>query len=221
MAGGGTPHLRHLRHPTRNGETVTELHFEIAADDVAAVVDREYHLTIFDLPGPKDGDPNETYAAVRPAGATWVAMMRSVYVAKRSQEDMLAAGLKFLDQCLIRTDLRKAILQAIDKDPDKYAAYRPNDDDQLNDPDLSDFGLTVVESNQRLTDRLFDGDDRFGASTLVDVMERLTKQWSGNPTGSPAASSSGPRSTGARSTASRSPKASTSSGPSSNRRRGS
>ena len=200
---------------------MSELHFEIATEDVAAVVDREYYLTVFELPGATDADPHETYAAVRPAGAAWVAMLRSVYVAKRSQEDMLIAGLKFLDQCLIKTDLRKAILQAIDKDPETWAKYRPNDDDVLQDPDLSDFGVSVVDSNQRLSNRLFDGDDQFGTATLTGIMESLTKQWSGNPTGSPAVSSSGPKPTGGRSTASRSPKASTSRGSSTSRRRAS
>ncbi len=200
---------------------MTEIHFQIAAADDAAVNEREYFLTVFKLPGPAADDPEETYAAVRPAGDSWLALSRTVYVAKRSQEDMLIAGMKFLDQCLIESDLRKAILQAIETDPDKWKAYRPNDDDKLNDPDLSDFGATVVQSNQRLNDRLFDGDDRFGSSTLVDVMHKLVEQWSANPTGSPADSSSSPRSNGGRSTGSRSPKASTSSRRSGNPRRGS
>lgn len=200
---------------------MSELHFEIATADVAAVKEREYFLTVFKLPGPAEGDPEETYAAVRPAGDSWLALSRSVFVAKKSQENMLVAGMKFLDQCLIDTDLRKAIVQAIDKDPDKWKEYRPNDDDELGDPDLSDFGVKVVNSNQRLTDRLFDGDDLFGSATLVDVMQKLTQQWSANPTGSPAVSSSSPRRTGERSTASPRSKASTSSTRSGNRRRAS
>ena len=190
---------------------MSELHFQIAAADDAAVNDRDYYLTVFKLPGPAAGDPEETYAAVRPAADSWLALSRTVYVAKRSQEDMLVAGMKFLDQCLIEKDLRAGILQWIDRDPEQSRAYRPSDDDEMNDPDLSDFGVEVTRSNQRLTDRLFDGDDRFGSSTLFDVMQKLTQQWSGNPTGSPADSSSSPRSNGARSTASRSSKASTSS----------
>lgn len=200
---------------------MSELHFDIAVADVAAVKEREYFLTLFKLPGPAEGDPEETYAAVRPAGDSWLALSRSVYVAKKSQENMLVSGMKFLDQCLIDIDLRKAILQAIDKDPEAWAAYRPNDDDELGDPDLSDFGLTVVNSNQRLTDRLFDSDDRFGSATLVDVMQKLVEQWSANPTGLQDASSSSPRRTGGRSTASRSSKATTSSPRSGTRRRAS
>jgi hypothetical protein len=200
---------------------VSELHFEIAAADEKAVTDREYFLTVFDLPGPAEGDPKEKYAAVRPAPDAWLALSRTVYVAKRSQEDMLVSGLKFLDQAFIEKDIRKALLQAIDRDPDKYKAFRPTDGDMLNDPDLSDLGVEVSRSNQRLTDRLFDGDDRFGSSTLVGVMESLTEQWSGNPTGSPQDSSSSPRRAGARSTGSASPKASTSSRSSAARRRAS
>lgn len=200
---------------------MSDLHFQIAATDDAAVNEREYFLTVFKLPGPAEGDPEETYAAVRPAGDSWLALSRTVYVAKKSQEDMLVAGMKFLDQCLIKTDLRKAILQAIEKDPEKWKAYRPNDDDVLNDEDLSDFGVLVTDSNQRLNDRLFDGDDRFGSATLVDIMQRLTEQWSANPTGSAPDSSSSRRSTGGRSTASRSPKAATSSKRSATPRRGS
>lgn len=191
---------------------MTELHFQIAAADDAAVNEREYFLTLFTLPGPADGDPDETYAAVRPAGDAWLALSRTIYVAKRSQEDTLVAAMKFLDQCLIEKDLRAGLLQAIDRDKDgKFDAYRPQDDDELGDPDLSDAGVQVTKSNQRLTDRLFDGDDRFGSATLVDVMKQLTEQWSANPTGSPAVSSNSRRRSGARSTASRSPKASTSS----------
>jgi hypothetical protein len=197
---------------------MTEIHFEIAAADDAAINDREYFLTTFTLPGPTKDDPDETYAAVRPAPDSWLALSRTVYVAKRSQEDMLISGMKFLDQCLIDTDLRKALLQAIETDPEKWAAYRPQDDDQLEDPDFSDFGARVVAGNQRLNDRLFDGDDRFGSSTLVDVMMKLVQQWSANPTGSPAVSSSSRRPNGARSTGSRSPKVSTSSGRSGGRR---
>jgi hypothetical protein len=200
---------------------MTDLHFEIAAADDAALNDREYFLTLFTLPGPTADDPDETYAAVRPGPDAWLALSRSVYVAKRSQEDMLSSGMKFLDQCLIQSDLRKALLQAIETDPEKWAKYRPQDDDEMGDPDFSDFAATVVQGNQRLTDRLFDGDDRFGSSTLVDVMQRLVQQWSANPTGSPVASSSSRRTTGGRSTASGSPKASTSSGRSGNRRRAS
>jgi hypothetical protein len=200
---------------------VTEIHFQIAAADDAAVNDRDYFLTVFKLPGPGPDDPEQTYAAVRPAGDSWLALSRTVYVAKKSPEDMLVAGMKFLDQCLIEPDLRKALLQAIEKYPDKWKAYRPTDDDQLNDEDLSDFGVSVAKSNQRLNDRLFDGDDRFGSSTLVDVMQRLVEQWSANPTGLPDVSSNSPRSSGGRSTGSRSSKASTSSGRSGNPRRGS
>jgi hypothetical protein len=200
---------------------VSELHFEIAAADEKAVAEREYHLTIFDLPGAVPGDPAEKYAAVRPASDAWVALSRSVYVAKRSQEDMLVSGLKFLDQAFIEKDIRRALLQAIDRDPDAYAAYRPSDDDTLNDPELSDLGVEVSRSNQRLTDRLFDGDDPFGSATLVGIMERLTEQWSANPTGSLPGFSNSPRRSGGPSTASRSPKASTSSKSSSGRRRAS
>lgn len=200
---------------------MSELHFQIAAADEKAVAERDYFLTIFDLPGPAEGDPNQKYAAVRPAPDAWLALSRTVYVAKRSQEDMLVAGLKFLDQGFIEKDIRKALLQAIERDPDTYAAYRPNDDDTLNDPDLSDLGVELTRSNQRITDRLFDGDDRFGSATLVAVMESLTEQWSGNPTGSQPDSSNSPRRTGGRSTAATSPKASTSSKSSASRRRAS
>lgn len=197
------------------------MHFEIAAADDAAINDREYFLTTFTLPGPSKDEPDETYAAVRPAADSWLALSRSVYVAKRSQEDMLASGMKFLDQCLLEGDLRKALLQAIETDPERWAAYRPQDDDELGDPDFSDFGSRVVIGNQRLTDRLFDGDDRFGSSTLIDVMMKLVQQWSANPTGSPAVSSNSRRPSGARSTGSRSQKASTSSGRSGSPRRAS
>lgn len=200
---------------------MSELHFQIAAADEKAVAERDYHLTIFDLPGAAEGDPNEQYAAVRPAADAWLALSRTVYVAKRSQEDMLVSGLKFLDQGFIEKDIRKALLQAIDRDPETYKAYRPNDDDKLNDPDLSDLGAQLARSNQRITDRLFDGDDRFGSATLVAVMESLTEQWSANPTGSPQDSSSSPRRSGGRSTGSTSPKASTSSRSSTSRRRAS
>jgi len=200
---------------------VTEMHFEIAAADDAAVNEREYFLTTFTLPGPSKDDPDETYAAVRPAADAWLALSRSVYVAKRSQEDMLVSGMKFLDQCLIESDLRKALLQAIETDPEKWAAYRPKDEDELADPDFSDFGSRVATGNQRLTDRLFDGDDRFGSSTLVDVMQKLVQQWSANPIGSPAASSNSRRPSGARSTGSRSPKGPTSSARSGSPRRAS
>jgi len=200
---------------------VSDLHFEIAAADEKAVAERDYFLTVFDLPGPADGDPSEKYAAVRPAPDAWLALSRTVYVAKRSQEDMLVSGLKFLDQAFIEKDIRRALLQAIDRDPDKYKAFRPTDDDMLNDPDLSDLGVEVSRSNQRLTDRLFDGDDRFGSSTLVGIMESLTEQWSGNPTGSQPVSSNSRRRAGAPSTDSPSPKASTSSRSSGGRRRAS
>lgn len=200
---------------------MSELHFQIAAADEKAVAERDYFLTIFDLPGPADGDPNEKYAAVRPAADAWVALSRTVYVAKRSQEDMLVSGMKFLDQAFIAKDIRKALIQAIDRDPDAYRAYRPSDDDTLNDPDLSDLGVKLTQSNQRITDRLFDGDDRFGSSTLVSVMESLTEQWSANPTGSLPDSSSSPRRSGARSTEPVSSKASTSSRSSGSRRRAS
>lgn len=200
---------------------MSELHFEIAAADEAAIRDREYFLEIFDLPGPTDADPNEKYAAVRPAPDSWIALMRTVHVAKQSQENMLVASLKFMDQCLIETDIRKALLQAIEKDPEKYEAYRPNDDDTYGDPDLSDLGVVLTRSNGRLTDRLFDGDDRFGSQTMVAVMESLTQRWSGNPTGSPGSSPSSPSRTGPRSMPSRSPKASTSSKSSTDRRRAS
>lgn len=198
---------------------MSELHFEIAAADEKAVAERDYHLTLFNLPGPAEGDPEEKYAAVRPGPDAWLALSRTVFVAKQSQENMLMSGLKFLDQAFIATDIRKALLQAIDKDPDAYKAFRPTDDDTQNDPDLSDLGLTIVQSNQRLTDRLFDGDDRFGSSTLVGLMESLTEQWSGNPTGSPQDSSSSPRRGGARSTGSAPSKGPTSSRSSGGRRR--
>lgn len=200
---------------------MSELHFQIAAADEKAVAEREYHLTIFDLPGAADGDPLQKYAAVRPHGDAWVALSRSMYVAKRSQEDMLISGLKFLDQAFIAKDIRRALLQAIESDPDTYKAFRPSDDDTLNDPELSDLGVEVVNSNRRLTDRLFDGDDPFGSLTLVDIMEKLTEQWSGNPTGSPLDSSTGRSRSGGRSTAATSPKGSTSSRSSSGRRRAS
>lgn len=205
---------------------MSELHFEIAAADEAALRDREYFLEIFDLPGPTDADPHQKYAAVRPAPDAWIALMRTVHVAKQSQENMLAASLKFMDQCLIESDLRKALIQAIEKDPGKYEAYCPElDDDGYpvngSDEDLSDLGILVTKSNQRLTDRLFDGDDRFGSQTMVAVMESLTQRWSGNPTGSPGNSQSSPSRTGPRSMPSRSPKASTSSGSSTARRRAS
>lgn len=200
---------------------MSELHFQIAAADEKAAAEREYFLTVFDLPGPAEGDPNERYAAVRPAPDAWLALSRTVYVAKRSQEDMLVSGLKFLDQAFIDKDVRKALIQAIDRDPDKYAEFRPNDDDLLKDPDLSDLGVELTGSNRRLTDRLFDGDDRFGSSTLVGIMESLTEQWSGNPTGSPQDSSSSRSRSGARSTDSTSPKGSTSSRSSAGRRRAS
>lgn len=200
---------------------MSELHFQIAAADEKAVAERDYFLTIFDLPGPAEGDPVQTYAAVRPAADAWLALSRSVYVAKRSQEDQLVSGMKFLDQAFIEKDIRKALVQAIDRDPDKYKAYRPSDDDTLNDPDLSDLGVELSRSNQRITDRLFDGDDRFGSSTLVSVMESLTEQWSANPTGSQPGSSNSPRPSGGRSTGSTSLKASTSSRSSGSRRRAS
>lgn len=200
---------------------MTELHFEIAAADAAAAEEREYFLTVFKLPGPAEGDPEETYAAVRPAVDSWLAFTRTVYVAKRSQEDTLISGMRFLDQCLIEKDLRAALLQAIEADPEKWKAYRPTDGDELNDPDLSDFGVMVAQSNQRLTLRLFDGDDRFGSVTLVEVMQKLVQQWSANPTGSPADSSSSRRTTGGRSTGSRSTKGSTSSARSGSPRRAS
>lgn len=200
---------------------MSELHFEIAAADEKAIAERDYFLTVFDLPGPADGDPAEKYAAVRPAPDAWLALSRTVYVAKRSQEDMLVSGLKFLDQAFIEKDIRRALLQAIDRDPDKYKLFRPSDDDMLNDPDLSDLGVEVSRSNQRLTDRLFDGDDRFGSSTLVGIMESLTEQWSGNPTGSQPVSSNSRRRAGAPSTESPSPKAGTSSRSSGGRRRAS
>jgi hypothetical protein len=200
---------------------VTEMHFEIAVADADSVANRDYFLTLFKLPGPGEGDPEETYAAVRPHGDAWLALSRTVFVAKRSQEDTLISGMKFLDQCLIESDLRKALIQAIEKDPEKFKAYRPDDEDELADPDLSDFGVLVSRSNQRLTDRLFDGDDRFGSATLVDVMQRLTQQWSANPTGSPDDSSSSPRKTGGRSTGSRSTAGSTSPKSSSRPRRAS
>ena len=200
---------------------MNDLHFEIAAADEKAIAERDYMLTIFDLPGPADGDPTEKYAAVRPAPDAWLALSRTVYVAKRSQEDMLVSGLKFLDQGFIAKDIRRALVQAIERDPETHKAYRPNDDDTLNDPELSDLGVQLVGSNQRITDRLFDGDDRFGSSTLVSVMERLTEQWSANPTGSPPVSSNSPRRSGGRSTGSASPKASTSSRSSGSRRRAS
>ena len=200
---------------------MSDLHFQIAAADEKAAAERDYMLTIFDLPGSAEGDPAEKYAAVRPAADAWLALSRTVYVAKRSQEDMLVSGLKFLDQGFIEKDIRRALLQAIERDPETYKAYRPNDDDTLNDPDLSDLGVQLARSNQRITDRLFDGDDRFGSATLVAVMESLTEQWSANPTGSPPVSSSSPRRSGGRSTASASPKGSTSSRSSGSRRRAS
>lgn len=188
---------------------MSTLKFDLAAEDKAAAASGDvYHLSVFELPGPDGG--TESYAAVRPADNSWLALSRSVFVARKDETNMGIAGIKFLDQCLIEEDLREALLE-----DGSYA------DDGDGDGELSAFGLELSRSNQRINDRLMDRHDPFGIRTLIDVMESLTEQWSANPTSSPPASSKPRRRTGASSTAGRSSKASTSRKSSTSRRRAS
>jgi hypothetical protein len=162
---------------------VSTLKFEIAtADKEAAKNDDVWHLKVFEIEG-------EQFAAVRPAEGAWLVLMRHVYVAKQDETQMGIAGIKFLDQCFVEEDLRTAL---------EEAGY---DDDQVE---------LLATSNQRINDRLMDRHDPFGYRTLIAVMEGLTEEWSGNPTGSPSGSSRSQRRTGAKSTAARSSTASTS-----------
>jgi hypothetical protein len=193
---------------------MSELKFEIAAQDKEAALGRDYLVTVFELPN-RDGTGVEQYAAVRPADAAWVAVTATAYMAHASEKDQILRGMSFLDQCLNEDDVRRGLIA------DKAGRWRPQDDDELQDEELSDAGVELWHSNTRLSQRLMDGGDPFGVTTLAQIMGSLVERWSGNPTGQPQDYLPPQRNTGKSSTGTRSSKASISSRSSTSRRRGS
>lgn len=191
---------------------MSELSFQIAAQDKEAATDRDYSITVFELPD-RTGEGTEQYAAVRPAPAAWVAVSALAYVSHQNDLEQYLRATSFLDQCMNAEDVRRGLIE------DKAGRWTPQDADEYNDPDLSDAGVLLAQSNLRLARRLMDNNDPFGIITMADVMIKLVERWSGNPTGSPQDYLPPQRSTGKQSTGRRSSKASTSSASSSSRRR--
>lgn len=204
------------------------LRFEIATvDQEAAAAAQEFDVHIFELPGYKTD--TEYYAAIRPAADAWVALSRTSYTARQDVTQMGIAGMKFLDECLTAEDLREALLEAGEGDEPQWLAdlrelgYEILDDpdDSTGDGELSEFGLLLADSNNRINNRLTNRRDPFGLQTLVDVYLSFVELWSGNPTSSPQDYLPPQKPTGAKSTATRSSKASTSRRSSAAPRRGS
>lgn len=192
---------------------MSELKFQIATEDKEAALGRDYSVTLFELPT-ADGSGTEQYAAVQPSDSSWAAITAGAYSARSMDtKDVLLRGLGFLDQCLIEKDLRRGLIA------DKEERWVPRDDDTLQDDELSDEGVLLSKSSERLTKRMMDGDDPFGAHTLGQIMVSLVERWSGNPTGSPQDYLPPQGNTGKSSTGRRSSKASTSAPSSTNRRR--
>lgn len=200
--------------------------FEIAtADQEKAAAAQEYDLHIFEVPGFKTDV--EYYAAIRPAPDAWLALSRTSYTARQDVTHQGIAGMKFLDECLTGDDLREALLEAGDGDePTWLAELREQGFEIFEDPDadeleLSEFGLELADSNNRINNRLTNRRDPFGLQTLIDIYLSFVELWSGNPTSSPQDYLKPQRPTGAKSTGTRSSKASTSRKSSAARRAGS
>lgn len=202
--------------------------FEIAtADQEAAAAAQEYDLHIFELPGFKTDV--EYYAAIRPASDAWLALSRTSYTARQNVTEMGIAGMKFIDECLTADDLREALLEADDGPEPKWLAELREQGleifDDLENPtgdgELSEFGLQLADSNNRINNRLTNRRDPFGLQTLIDIYLSFLELWSGNPTSSPQDYLPPQKPTGGKSTGTRSSKGSTSRRSSAGRRAGS
>jgi hypothetical protein len=161
--------------------------FEIAAaDHEAAKLDQQYHLTVFEIPA-ADGAGTEEYAAVRPVGSAFSAMLKDSYGIRSNPSQSLAIVARFLHTTMLEDDVREGLIET--------GEYEDEGD---GDGELSAAGLLLSKSNERITDRWTDRHDPLGEATLAEVMVSLIQGWASRS-----------RKTGARSTRTTSPKAST------------
>ncbi len=143
--------------------------FDIAAEDhEQAQADQEYHLEVFEIAG-------ETYAAVRPAGKAFSALLKDSFGVRQDVAANVGLVLNFLSVCFDAVDLRAALIET--------GEYDPADGDR--DRDLSDEGVELANSNSRITQRLMDRHDELGEMTLANVMIGLVEAWAGKDIGSP------------------------------------
>ena len=163
--------------------------FDIAAEDhEQAQADQEYHLQILEVAG-------ERYAAVRPVGSAFSAVLKDSYAVMSDPKASLGLIMNFLAVCFDQADLTAAI-----RESGEYAE----------DEDLSDEDRELTESNSRITSRMMNRHDDLGEVTLARVMVGLVEAWSGKDTGSPQDYLPPSKPAGKRSTARTSSKESTS-----------
>lgn len=191
---------------------MSKLSFQVAVKDKeAAQKFRDERVpVVIDVAG-------EDYAAVKPPpGAfamlnTLASQIRQLLANPDTEREALLGLTQFLNTAFKEADVREALI----------ASGEYDDEDGDGDGELSDYGLQLARSNNRLALRWLDTNDDLGSETLSEVMVGLCEAWSAVPTGSPSVSSRGPKRTGAKSTGRRSPRASTSSKSTSSRRRAS
>lgn len=186
---------------------MSKLKFDIAIADVeAAEQDRaSLQLTVLEIAG-------EEYAAVRPAPGAFVEMLNLAHQVRAEAVDQVVGVLMFLNECFSEEDLRPALVES--------GLYAPTDADP-DGAELNADGERLARSNRSLYARFRSHNDDLGAETLADVMLGLCEEWSGNPIGSPTASTGGRSTSGRTSTARSSRKASTSRASASKARRAS
>lgn len=175
---------------------MSKLKFDVAIADVeAAEQDRSsLHLTLVEIAG-------EEYAAVRPAPGAFVEMLNLASQVRAGVVDQVVGVLMFLNECFNEESVRAALADS--------GLYEPTEAD-YEGVQFNPEGERLAKSNQALYSRFRSRDDDLGTVTLAEVMVGLCEEWSGNPIGSPTASTGGRSTSGATSTARPSRKASTS-----------
>ena len=145
------------------------MRFEIAKDDSdASLLEQEYEYDVFQLPGRKDGDPEEDYVAVRPTEALLLTLSQDLYLL---QEDPANS-----------VDILNRIMLQVFNPEDIYAALEESgeyQDDGTGDGTLSAEGMNLVRTNARLKHRIGSRRDPVGIATVAQVAVSYVGEWSG------------------------------------------